>query len=411
MSWIDTLSRLGRGTSRRAPSAMAGAAQDFNGWNDPALLEFIRSGGRSTSGVAVTANEAMFNMTVLRCLSLISFSIGMLPLQLRVSATKEKATDHPLYKVLHRRPNNWMTAFEFRSFLQQQVMIDGDAFAYKVTSGNRLLQLVPIVYSSKKVTLNSDFTVSYEFTMPTGAVRRFARDELLHVRYGLSKDGLTGLSIIKQAAEAIGIAVQGELAAGKMFKNGMVVGGQLSTDNKLSPEAFERLKAQMAEREGAENAGKSMVLEEGLKFTPGGANAKDSQSVEQRKFQIEEIARPFGVPRPLLGLDDTSWGSGIGVLGQFFVRYALNPWFEAWQQAITRDLLSEADAEIYEPNFNAGGLLRGSLTEQADFFAKGLGAGGSTPWLHPDEPRDWLDLPRRDDLPPSPGQQQTGGSE
>ena len=109
------------------------------------------------------------------------------------------------------------------------------------------------------------------------------------------------------------------------------------------------------------------------------------------------------MPRPLLGVDDTSWGSGIDVLGQFFVRYGLNPWFEAWEQAIERSLLDDAEAEIYQAKFNAGALLRGSMKDQAEFFAKGLGAGGHAPFLHPDEPREWLDMPKRDDLPPAMG--------
>jgi HK97 family phage portal protein len=194
-----------------------------------------------------------------------------------------------------------------------------------------------------------------------------------------------------------------------MFRNGMIIGGALKHKEKLSPEAYERLKASMNDDAGAENAHKWKILEEGMDLVPNQHPGRDGQGLENRKHQIEETARPFGVPRPLLGVDDTSWGSGIDVLGQFFVRYGLNPWFEAWQQAIERSLLTEREADEYEVKFNAGALLRGSMKDQAEFFAKGLGAGGQTPWLHPDEPRDWMDLPRRDDLPAALGQQKIGG--
>jgi len=292
--------------------------------------------------------------------------------------------------------------------MQARAIEEGGAFALKVMSGNRLVQLVPITYQSKKITQDLDFSLIYEFTMPDGTVRKFKQDQIFHVRYGLSDDGLTGISVVKQSAEAIGLALQAELAAAKIFRNGMIVGGMLKVPGKLSPEAFGRLREQMSAREGSENAGKSMVLEEGMDYEAGAQTGRDAQGVEQRKFQIEEIARPFGVPRPLLGVDDTSWGSGIGVLGQFFVRYGLIPWFTAWEQAITRDLLSDAEADIYEAKFNASGLLRGSETEQGEFFAKALGSGGHAPWMAPAEVREVLDMPARDERPPPPGQQMGG---
>lgn len=121
----------------------------------------------------------------------------------------------------------------------------------------------------------------------------------------------------------------------------MLVGGALKHKGKLSPEAYERLKASMADRESAENAHKWLILEEDMDASPFSQTGKDNQHLETRQHQIEEIGRVFGVPRPLLMVDDTSWGSGIDVLGQFFVRYGLAPWFTAWEQAIHRSVLSD----------------------------------------------------------------------
>jgi len=96
-------------------------------------------------------------------------------------------------------------------------------------------------------------------------------------------------------------------------------------------------------------------------------------------------------------IDETSWGSGIDALGQFFVRYGLNPWFEAWQQAVERSLLTDDEADQLEAKFNAGALLRGSMTAQADFFAKALGAGGQQAWMTPNEVREMQDMPPNPD--------------
>lgn len=390
-----------------AVRAMAGESATFYGFDDPAFKEFMRSGGAglTESGLSITPKVAMRNTTVYRCVSLIAFSVGMLPLQLHRKDDKEKATAHPLYRVLHRRPNAWQTGFEFRTLMQQRALVHGDAYALIVRSGQKILQLVPLDPERVEVLQGGDWSVSYRYTPTSGVPRVYQHRDVFHLRNGMSEDGLTGLSLVKQAGEAIALAIQTEKAAARLFRNGMLVGQVLKHPGKLSPEALDRLKASMAEREGAANAYRTMVLEEGMDVGAAASlSGRDLEAVAQRQHQIEEISRPFGVPRPLLNVDDTSWGSGIDVLGQLFVRYGLNPWFEAWQQAIERDLLSDAEADIYEAKFNAGALLRGSMKDQAEFFAKGLGAGGHAPWLHPSEPREWLDLPPRDDLPEPMGQ-------
>lgn len=390
-----------------AVRAMAGEAAEFFSFDDPRFLEFIRhgGGGPTEAGISVTPQVAMKNTTVMRCVSLISFAMGWLPLHLRDKETKEKATEHPLFRVLHRRPNAWQTAFEFRALMQQRALgasgdgKRGDAYAQIVRSGRRILQLVPL--KTEKVTPRqlSDWSLQYEYQRPDGSKTILQQSDVFHLRYGLSEDGISGLSLVHQAAEAIGLALQTERAAARLFRQGMLVGGALKHQGKLSPEAYERLKASMTERESAANAHRWLILEEGMDIAPGGSSGRDSQHIEQRKLQIEEIARAFGVPRPLLVVDDTSWGSGIDVLGQFFVRYALNPWFEAWQQAIERSLLTEAEADRYEAKFNEGALLRGSMKDQADFFSKALGSGGHQPWMDYEEVRETMDLPEKEIAP------------
>nr|WP_256478475.1 phage portal protein [Notoacmeibacter sp. MSK16QG-6] len=377
------------------PAADAGYAL-----TDPYLAELLRGESATASGVTVTIDQALKNTTVMRCVSLTSFAIGRLPLHLIDAETKEKAKDHPLFRLLHRQPNPWQTAFEFRSLLQQRALQHGDAYARIVRNpGKSVIALVPLPTREVTPRQKSDWSLEYVWQPPKGEKKVFSAREVFHLRYGISEDGIRGISVVRQAAEAIGLALQAERAAARIFAEGMLAGGKLKHPNALSPEARERLRASMEAYAGAGAAGKWLVMEEGMDAEPFGSDAQGNQHLETRQHQIEEIARPFGVPRPLLGVDDTSWGSGIDVLGQFFVRYGLDPWFEAWQQAIARDLFTDREQDELEAKFNAGALLRGSMKDQADFFAKGLGAGGHQPFLHQNEVRDWLDMPAREDLP------------
>jgi HK97 family phage portal protein len=199
--------------------------------------------------------------------------------------------------------------------------------------------------------------------------------DVFHFRHPITRDGLHGLSLIDIAVNAIGIGAQAERAAGKILETGMISGGSLETDQTLGPEAILSLKDSMAERRiGGEAAGDWLVLEEGLK-AKAFPTAAENQFDELRQRQAEDISRFTGVPRPLLMFDETSWGSGIEQLGQFFVVYCLLAWFVAWEQAIERSCFTEAEQaadELYV-KFNEGALLRGTLKDQADFFKAALG--------------------------------------
>lgn len=375
-------------------------AASFVSLDDPAVIEFLRCGSVSTSGITVSVERAMRNSAVFRSVSLISQSIGMLPLHVVDKTTKERARDLPLFKLLHRKPNPWQTAYDMKTLLQHRALVKGDGYARIVRSrdmrrGNKpvITQLVPLDPDKVEPIQNSDLSVSYRYQPKTGGRITFDPTDVFHLR-SMSDDGIRGMSLVRQAADSIGLAIAAELALARLYKQGSFVNGILEHPKSLSESAIQRLRQHWSGRfSGAHNAGETPILEEGLTYKPLGTNAKDAQSNETRGRQLEEIARIFGVPRPLLMIDETSWGSGIDVLGQFFVRYGLNPWFEAWQQAVERSLLTDDESEQYEVKFNAGALLRGSMAAQADFFAKALGAGGQQAWMTPNEVREIQDMP------------------
>jgi HK97 family phage portal protein len=404
MGIFDIFRRSAAASERSDPRAEFGSSVTAYSLDDPRLLEFLRMGEESITGTAVNVERALRNPAMFRAASITSNSIGMLPTHVIDVETKKKAKDHPLYRLLHRRPNGWQSAYDFKSLMQLRAFTKGDGIAviqrsFDVRKGRPYpTGLVPLDPDRTTPIFNADWTVSYRHEPVSGGRKIYPARDIFHLR-GLSLDGLHGISMVKQARDAIAIALAAELAAGRLFKHGVLAGAALKTAQKLSPEAYERLKASLAEKEGAGNAGKTLIFEEGLDWSVLEKSARDSQLTELRKLQVEEIARVTGVPRPLLMVDETSWGSGIEALGQFFVAYALNPWFEAWQQAAERSLLDDDEQDLYAVKFNPAALLRGSLKDQADFLAKALGSGGHAPWMHVDEVRDVMDLPERDAPP------------
>ncbi|QOY96342.1 phage portal protein [Massilia sp. UMI-21] len=381
--------------SRPAAVRKAGG-QAFASLTSADLMEYMR-GGETASGEYVTASNSLENMAILRCVSLISESIGMLPLNLTARGDeKAYATEHPLYRVLKSRPNEFQGAYKFKSTMQLRALLKGNAYARVIWRGNTVVRLIPL--DSDKVTpkMNDDFTVRYEYRRPDGGIVALPAREILHLA-DLADDehGLVGLSRVKKAKESIGLALQAQKAAARIFKNGVMAGGALSYPSKLNDQQIKNIRDSLEERySGQENAHKWMVLEDGIKADKWANTADDSQLLEGRNHQIEEIARAFGVPRPLLMMDDTSWGSGIEQLGIFFVQYGLQHWFNIWEDEIALKLLSERERDLYYAKFNERALLRGTLKDQADFFAKALGSGGSQPWMKANEVRDLQELPK-----------------
>jgi len=365
------------------------------GSDDPALAAFMR-GNETASGARVSERSAMRNATFNRAVTLISSTIGMLPVNLiekLPDGRKERAESHPVQRLLRVRTNRWQKPGQFKSYMQGRALLTGDAFAYKVPGLRGVQALVPMDPSRVDVGLSDDFDMSYTWQRKDGGKKVFRRDEVLHLRAPWSRDGITGEGLLSMAAEALGLAHAADNAAARLLKNGTYAGGKVTHPSHLSPESQMSLRDQFqGQFAGPENAGKWFILEEGMDAMPFGMTGRDAEGLAQRKHQAEEISRFTGVPRPLLMFDETSWGSGIEQLGLFFVTYCLLPWFVQWEEAIADALLTDGERENYIVKFNEAALLRGSLKDQAEFLSKALGGPGAGGYMVPDEARDKFDM-------------------
>jgi HK97 family phage portal protein len=368
-----------------APATPSPRAQAFDGGvliadlNDPRFKEYIRGGGMS-------AAHALRTACVLRCVDVLSASRAMLPTRLIARRTYQEAEDHPLYELLRWQPNDQHTAFEFYQLMDLRRLLHGNAYAAVIRGlGRRPIALQPLDPAAVSVTQMSDWSLRYKVTPPGGSQTDWPAEDMLHIR-DLSLDGIVGAGRAKLARDAIEVARAAERAQANIFRNGMITGGTLSHPKVLNGEAAARLRADMEEfHRGTENAGRWMVLEEGLKAERQSMTGQEAQTVEARNHQIEEVARAFGVPRPFLMMDDTSWGSGIEQLAIMFVRFGLNPGIVAWEQALRRVLLTPAERKNYCVDIDEHELLRGTMKDQAEFFSKAL---GGHPWLVQNEVRE-----------------------
>ena len=349
-------------------------------------------GGRPVkSGASVTTDTALEVTAVLGCARVIAEGIAQVPFRLfrRDGESILPATEHPLYRVLHRRPNAWMTSFGLRETMALHVAMTGDAVAFVGRDMKGMpRELIPLKPGDVKCKQLPDYRLEYEVTAPSGKKQTFPASAIWHWR-GPSWDGVVGLDVVKQAREAIGLAMMTEESHALLHKNGARVSGTYSVDGKLDKEQHKQLSNWIAENYGGKNASKPLILDRNAKFQPSTMTGVDAQHLETRRYQIEEICRAFRVMPIMVGYSDKA--STYASAEQMFlahVVHTLAPWYERIEQSADYQLLTEQELDDgYFVKFSPAGLMRGSHKDRSEYFAKALGAGGSPAWMTPDEVR------------------------
>lgn len=359
------------------------ASQQF----EQVLREYMR-GTQSATGIGITEESAMRAAAVYACVRVISETVASLPLhvyQRKDERSKVRAYSHPLYRLLHDRPNSWQTSFEFREMLQSHLCLRGRAFAYinRDTDGN-VRELIPLHPDHVTVEQLPDYSLVYR--VDRSHLRRepvvLGQSQILHLR-GLSSDGVDGRSVIGDAREALGLALATQEYGARFFRNDATPGVVLVHPTRLSPEAQKRLEISWNEAHaGSGSARRTAVLEEGMKIERLSMTAEDAQFLETRKFSRSEIAGLFRVPPHMIGDLEKATFSNIEHQAIDFVVHCIRPWLVRWEQALSRDLFLAP--VLYFAEFNVDGLLRGDIRSRYEAYAIGRQWG----WLSRNDIRE-----------------------
>ena len=338
--------------------------------------------GVKASGVYVSPATALECSAVFACIGLLAESIAQLPVKVYRETDGERKEDkrHWVYNLLARRPCSWLTSFNWRELAMMCLCLRGDFYAYKVRDNSgRIHELLPLLPGAIAVRQLNNWELQYMVTFSDGTSKTVPQSEIFHVMYR-TIDGVRGLSPIACERQTIGLALAAQEHGAATFANGAKPGGVLSLPGTLSKEALERLKSDWQSAYSGENTGNTAILEQGIEFKPLSMTNADAQYLETRRFQVEEIARIFGVPLFMIQSTEktTSWGSGIEQMSMGYVRYTLLAWIRRWEDAIWRDLLSEKDPDI-QVKFNVEGLQRGAMSTRFDAYQKGINMGVYSP--------------------------------
>lgn len=356
--------------------------------SDPNAVALLGGGFISTSGQVVTQDTSLRVTAVYRAVRLLSQTIASLPLRIyRILAdgALQPADTHPLWELVAYRPNPWQTPFEWKETLAGHLELRGNAYCELIADGRgRVRAMLPLhpdrIRPRREYVPGFDSEIQYyEFWPVNGPMRVIYADEMLHLR-GFSIDGVVGLSPIALARETIGLSLAAEEHSSRFFSNNASPSGILSTPKKLDEPAKKRLKKSWEEMHaGSRNAFRTAVLEDGMQWTQIGIDQKDAQFIEQRDFQILEIARLFDIPPHKLMQMGAATFSNIEEQNIEFAQDAIRPRVVRWEEAMQRDCLLPSDEGAYCLAFDMDQIYRGNMAARADFNQKMVYSGVFSP--------------------------------
>ncbi len=303
----------------------------------------------------------------------ISETIGQLPIitySRDGSGAKERAPDHPAYPLLHDAANEWTPANLFKEELTRDALLDKGGFAFINRVDDKPVELIRL--EPCNVTVGRDPHTSeptYKLT-ENGSERAIHWRDILHI----PTPALPGSTLIRDAREAIALALVMERHAATLFANGARPSGVLKFASKLGDEAAKRIKTAWQAAHGGDKSGGTAVLEEGGEFQSLMMNSVDAQFLELRKFQIEEVARYFRMPPIFVGEYGRATWANSAEMGQQFLTYCISPWLERWQGELLLKLFTPDERKAFFAEFLTDALTKADIAKRYEAYAKAITA-------------------------------------
>lgn len=344
----------------------------------------------ASSGLYVDENTALSIGAVYACVRLLASTVAAQPwhvFQRLQNGERDKASFLPLYRVVHMRPNDYQSPFGFFETMMMSLLFRGNAYmeiewAKSETGFRDVKALHPIHPDRVRGEIEDGLPVYY-----IDGVRK-TRADIFHI-VGLSTDGYFGKSPLTIAADMFGLTKIAEQYGGRVFKNNATPSGLLTTEQKLTTPQAQAIADRFKQNNGGQNAGSIAVLDAGAKFEKISISPEDAQFLGTRQFQVEEIARFFGVPPHKIAKIDKAAYASIEHQAIEFVQDSIRPWTARIEHAFDTQLIRKEQDGLFYVEANLDGLLRGDFAARTNGYASALNNG----WLNINEVRKLENLP------------------
>lgn len=408
--------------------------RDKDSWFTRSLI-----GVPNASGQIVTPKSALGLSAYFACIRNISDDLAKTPIRMvqrDSTGTLSAVNSHPALRLVSERPNPMMTPMDFWATLIAHMLGWQGGFAEIVRDdlGNPL-EMWPIDPTTVTVlwdVLNK--TLIYE-VRGDGRFIQLRPEQVFHI-HGLGFDGFTSFVMAEVADLSIGRALATQEFSAAFFGNGATLKAVLEAPPTLTEKGLELLRSTFSTRHaGAENAYKTAILPDGVKYQAISTDPEKSQLIAAMHDGVEGMARLFRMPLAKIQHDIRSTFNNVTEQNKFYQHDTLsgpgkriteeckakllplpsdkNKRFKYdFAELLEADPVAQADVELKE--YQTGQWTSNQLREKHG--RKGFGADGDRyfvmsnlmpldkiddepePTTPPDEPAD----PPAEDVEPEP---------
>lgn len=246
------------------------------------------------------------NVIAYQAINKIADSVASVPLMLM--RKDQEITEHPVLALLDR-PNPMQSGVEFMRAHVGFFKIAGNAYMERVVANNTPRELYTLRPDRMKVIPgDGGFPRGYVYKMGQHTVTwdwDFEGSDIRHFKTFHPLDDWYGMSPLEPGAYSVD--QHNELMAWiqSMLQNGAFPSGALESGSEtgLTEDQYDRLKAQIDEQNtGSVNAGRTLLLEGGLKWTQMGLSPDQMSAIENKHSSARDVSLALGVPPLLLNI-------------------------------------------------------------------------------------------------------------
>ena len=276
-----------------------------------------------------------------------------------------------------RNPNSYETWAQYIVNAVAQLLFDGESFSLATRDDRG--QVASIHRLSSRTC--SPYVVEGELFYSVSTGNPFLPEDMqymapardvLHLRVHTPRHNLVGESPIKAASLAAGINVSLSHSQAAFFTQMSRPSGVLSTDAVLNKEQLVSLREAWQQQSTRMNQGMIPILSGGLKFQQMSISSQDAELMDAQRFSVEEIARCFGVPLPIIGDMTNSTLNNVEQLISFWLSVSLSSLLENIEQSMGRLFRLPPNEKI---DFDVTGLLRADFQTRIDGLTKAVQGG------------------------------------
>ena len=330
----------------------------------------------------IDVDNSLSEITYYTCLKVLSESVGKLSIHLKDSKNN-KIVDHDALKKLKFSPNPFMTSTPMMTLLETWRNHHGNAYAYLSydNSGN-LIGIYPLHPQNVRLWIDNAKSFSgseklyYEY-IKDGKSYYFKSDEILHLKGGLSKDGIVGVSVRETLATTLTGVKASQKYLNNLYERGLTAKAILKYTGDLSKENQKKMLETMGEFINSNNNPSGIFpLPIGMDIIPLDLKLSDSQFFELKKYTALQIAGAFGVkPNHLNDYDKSSYSNSEMQNLTFYVDTLLYI-LSLYEEEFNLKLLTEKERlSGLRFEFNVATILKGDLKTQAECITKFIQSG------------------------------------